>query len=177
MCSQCTGVYPNEELLASKAVKWLNDYFGDRDNEFFKVFHELPTLHFDDLLAGDIGDSTSCAVAYTVDSAIAMAYEPLRGTEESNYVKANGMKFMPEDVFVTVDGDAIDIFENTTNDFLTQTKRDVSIRLDAWVMDFIQAFDEGDCPSYDRYKLEEKGLIENGCFDYVGAVERMHCNY
>ena len=73
MCSQCTGVYPNEELLASKAVKWLNDYFGDRDNEFFKVFPELPTLHFDDLLAGDIGDSTSCAVAYTVDSAIAMA--------------------------------------------------------------------------------------------------------
>ena len=44
-------------------------------------------------------------------------------------------------------------------------------------MDFIQAFDEGDGPSYDRYKLEEKGLIENGCFDYVGAVERMHCNY
>lgn len=168
MCSQCTGVYPNEELLASKAVKWLNEYFGDRDNAFFRKFPELPTLHFDDLLAGDVGDSTSCAIAYTVDSAIARAYEPLRDTEERNYVKANGMKFMPEDVFVSVDGDAIDIFENTSELSGTSTVRDVSIGLDAWVMDFIQAFDEGDCPSYDRNLVED-----NYETDYVGAVERM----
>ena len=89
MCDYCTVQNCSEEVLASKAVKWLNDYFGDRDNDFFKVFPELPTLHFDDLEAGDVGESTSCAIAYTVDSAIARAYEPLRDTEDINIVKAN----------------------------------------------------------------------------------------
>ena len=163
MCNYCTMGNCSEEALASKAVKWLNDYFGDRDNAFFRKFPELPTLHFDDLEAGDIGDSTSCSIAYTVDSAIAMAYEPLRDTEERNYVKANGMKFMPENVIVSVDGDAIDIFNKHGDDY----ERNVSIGLDSNVIDFIRAFDEGDCPSYDRYKLE----YGDGP-DYVGAVKR-----
>ena len=175
MCSQCTGVYPNEELLASKAVKWLNEYFGDRDNDFFKTFPELPTLHFDDLEAGDIGDATSCAIAYTVDSAIARAYEPLRDTEDINIVKANGMEIVPEDVFVSVDGDSISISNlhttSRTEYYGNSYERNVSIDLNDWVIDFIKAFDEGDCPSYDRYKLEEDDI------DYVGAVERMFCNY
>jgi len=175
MCSQCTGVYPNEELLASKAVKWLNEYFGDRDNDFFKVFPELPTLHFDDLEAGDIGFSTSCAVAYTVDSAIARAYEPLRDTEDINIVTANDMEIVPEDVVVSVDGESIYISNKHTTSrteyYGNSYERNVSIDLNDWVMDFIKAFDEGDCPSYDRYKLEEDDI------DYVGAVERMFCNY
>ena len=165
MCSQCTGVYPNEELLASKAVKWLNDYLGDRDNDFFKVFPELPTLHFNDLEAGDVGESTSCAVAYTVDSAIARAYEPLRDTEDINIVKANGMEIVPEDVFVSIDREAINISNVHTNG--DSYERSISIDLDAWVMDFIQAFDAGFCPSYDRNMLEDNYEI-----DYVGAVHR-----
>ena len=153
MCSQCTGVYPNEELLASKAVKWLNEYFGDRDNEFFKAFPELPTLHFDDLEAGYIEDSTSCAIAYTVDSAIAMAYEPLRDTEDINIVKANGMEIVPEDVFVSVDGDSISISNLHTDG--NSYERSICIDLNNWVTDFIQAFDDGECPSYDRNLLED----------------------
>ena len=153
MCSQCTGVYPNEELLASKAVKWLNEYFGDRDNEFFKAFAELPTLQFDDLVAGNIGDATSCAIAYTVDSAIARAYEPLRDTEDINIVKANGMKIVPEDVFVSVDGESISISNLYTDG--NGYDRNISIDLDSWVRDFIQAFDDGECPSYERNLLED----------------------
>ena len=154
MCNYCTGEeWLNEEALASKAVKWLNDYFGDRDNEFFKVFPELPTLHFDDLEAGYIEDSTSCAIAYTVDSAIAMAYEPLRDTEDINIVKANGMEIVPEDVFVTVDGHSISISNLHTDG--NGYDRNISIDLDNWVRDFIQAFDEGYCPSYDRNLLED----------------------
>ena len=154
MCNYCTGEeWLNEEALASKAVKWLNDYFGDRDNEFFKVFPELPTLHFDDLEAGDVGDSASCAIAYTVDSAIAMAYEPLRDTEDINIVKANGMEIVPEDVFITVDGQSISISNLHTDG--NGYDRNISIDLDNWVRDFIQAFDEGYCPSYDRNLLED----------------------
>ena len=165
MCNYCTMGNCSEEALASKAVKWLNDYFGDRDNAFFRKFPELPTLHFDDLLAGDVGDSTSCSIAYTVDSAIARAYEPLRDTEDINIVKANDMEIVPEDVVVSVDGDSISISNvHTDGDIYV---RIVSIDLNDWVMDFIKAFDEGDCPSYDRYKLE----YGDGP-DYVGAVKR-----
>mgnify|MGYP003652569357 CR=1 FL=1 len=165
MCNYCTMGNCSEEALASKAVKWLNGYFGDRDNDFFKVFPELPTLHFDDLEAGDVGESTSCAVAYTVDSAIARAYEPLRDTEDINIVKANGMEIVPEDVFVSIDREAINISNVHTNG--DSYERNISIDLDAWVMDFIQAFDTGFCPSYDRNMLEDNYEI-----DYVGAVQR-----
>ena len=171
MCDYCTVQNCSEEVLASKAVKWLNDYFGDRDNDFFKVFPELPTLHFDDLEAGDVGESTSCAIAYTVDSAIARAYEPLRDTEDINIVKANGMEIVPEDVFVSIDGESINIsnvhITSRTEYYGNSYERNVSIGLDAWVMDFIQAFDEGNCPSYDRNMLEDNYEI-----DYVGAVQR-----
>ena len=152
MCDYCTVQNCSEEVLASKAVKWLNDYFGDRDNYFFTVFPELPTLHFDDLLAGDVGESTSCAVAYTVDSAIARAYEPLRDTEDINIVKANGMEIVPEDVFVSVDGDSISISNLHTDG--NSYERSICIDLNNWVTDFIQAFDDGECPSYDRNLLE-----------------------
>ena len=153
MCNYCTMGNCSEEVLASKAVKWLNDYFGDRDNYFFTVFPELPTLHFDDLLAGDVGESTSCAVAYTVDSAIARAYEPLRDTEDINIVKANGMEIVPEDVFVSVDGDSISISNLHTDG--NSYERSICIDLNNWVTDFIQAFDDGECPSYDRNLLED----------------------
>ncbi len=153
MCDYCTVQNCSEEVLASKAVKWLNDYFGDRDNYFFTVFPELPTLHFDDLLAGDVGESTSCAVAYTVDSAIARAYEPLRDTEDINIVKANGMEIVPEDVFVSVDGDSISISNLHTDG--NSYERSICIDLNNWVTDFIQAFDDGECPSYDRNLLED----------------------
>ena len=165
MCNYCTMGDCSEETLASKAVKWLNDYFGDRDNEFFKVFPELPTLHFDDLLAGDVGDSTSCAVAHTVDSAIARAYEPLRDTEDINIVKANGIEIVPEDVFVTVDGHSISISNLHTDG--NGYDRNISIDLDSWVRDFIQAFDDGDCPSYERnflennYETNHSGKVSN----------------
>ena len=153
MCNYCTMGNCSEEVLASKAVKWLNDYFGDRDNDFFKVFPELPTLHFDDLEAGDVGESTSCAIAYTVDSAIARAYEPLRDTEDINIVKANGMEIVPEDVFVSVDGDSISISNLHTDG--NSYERSICIDLNNWVTDFIQAFDDGECPSYDRNLLED----------------------
>ena len=153
MCDYCTVQNCSEEVLASKAVKWLNDYFGDRDNDFFKVFPELPTLHFDDLEAGDVGESTSCAIAYTVDSAIARAYEPLRDTEDINIVKANGMEIVPEDVFVSVDGDSISISNLHTDG--NSYERSICIDLNNWVTDFIQAFDDGECPSYDRNLLED----------------------
>ena len=153
MCDYCTVQNCSEEVLASKAVKWLNDYFGDRDNYFFTVFPELPTLHFDDLEAGDIGDATSCAIAYTVDSAIARAYEPLRDTEDINIVKANGMEIVPEDVFVSVDGDSISISNLHTDG--NSYERSICIDLNNWVTDFIQAFDDGECPSYERNLLED----------------------
>ena len=153
MCNYCTMGNCSEEALASKAVKWLNGYFGDRDNDFFKAFPELPTLHFDDLEAGNIGDATSCAIAYTVDSAIARAYEPLRDTEDINIVKANGMEIVPEDVFVSVDGDSISISNLHTDG--NSYERSICIDLNNWVTDFIQAFDDGECPSYDRNLLED----------------------
>ena len=165
MCNYCTMGNCSEEALASKAVKWLNGYFGDRDNDFFKAFPELPTLHFDDLEAGNVGESTSCAIAYTVDSAIARAYEPLRDTEDINIVKANGMEIVPEDVFVSVDGDSISISNLHTDG--NSYERSICIDLNNWVTDFIQAFDEGFCPSYDRNMLEDNYEI-----DYVGAVQR-----
>ena len=117
--------YVDEKELASKAVKWLNNYFWDRDSNFFKVFPELPTLHFNDLEAGDVGDSTSCAIAETIDCALVDSFEDV--------------------VYVSVDGEILDI--SVGHD----SPPDVSVDLIGTpVQDFLIAFDENLCPSYDR---------------------------
>tara|TARA_R110002020_G_scaffold84539_2_gene209328 strand:+ start:357 stop:779 length:423 start_codon:yes stop_codon:yes gene_type:complete len=123
--------YVDEKELASKAVQWLNDYFGDSSNKVYKRFPELPILQFDDLLAGDVGDSTSCAIAETIDCALSQAL-PLGDSFE-------------DIVYVSVDGEILDI--SVGHD----SPPDVSVDLIGTpVQDFLRAFDENLCPSYDR---------------------------
>ena len=119
----------NEKQLASKVVKWLNYYFGDRDHLFFQVFPEIPTLQFDRLLAGDRHHPTSCPIATTIDCIL--------HKEWSDYTDG--------DTLIEVTGETITISLFNYNG----VHKDVHINPDDEITEFIWAFDDGDCPSYD----------------------------